>query len=49
MSRLGKILSVVGLSSVYLMQNPCTTGTGGVTILPNISLNSLLGGFGLGG
>ena len=48
MTRLHKILSVVGLSSVYLMQAPCTTiKGGGLTILPNISLDNLLGGFGL--
>ncbi len=48
MTRLRKILSVVSLSSVYLMQEPCTTiDGGGLSIIPNISLNNLLGGFGL--
>jgi hypothetical protein len=46
MTRLHKILSVVGLSSVYLMQAPCTS-IHGLSIIPNISLNNLLGGFGL--
>lgn len=43
MSRLRKILGVVGLSSVYLMQAPCFTSPngGGVNILPNISIGNL--------
>jgi hypothetical protein len=36
MSRFLKVLGVVGLSSVYLMQAPCTTVGGGVSILPNV-------------
>jgi len=36
MSRFLKVLGVVGVSSVYLMQVPCTTTGGGVSILPNI-------------
>jgi len=39
MSRFLKVLVVVGMSSVYLMQAPCTTigpGGVGVSILPNV-------------
>jgi len=56
MTRLLKVLAVMGFSSVYLMQGTCTFGdggaTGGFSILPNISSNGLipflLGNFGLG-
>ncbi len=37
MSRLLKLLSLTGMTSVYLMQaGTCTTGDGGLSILPNI-------------
>ncbi|UCG31963.1 MAG: hypothetical protein JSU68_09885 [Phycisphaerales bacterium] len=36
MARFLKVLGVVGMSSVYLMQAPCTTYNGGVSILPNV-------------
>jgi hypothetical protein len=35
MTRLMKILSVAGLSSVYLMQAPCTFADHGFSIVPN--------------
>ena len=46
MTRLTKILTVVGFASVYLMQGACAFGSGGATggfsILPNISSNGLI-------
>jgi len=35
MTRLMKILSVASLSSVYLMQTPCTFTGNGFSIIPN--------------
>lgn len=35
MTRLMKILAVTGLSSVYLMQVPCTNLEHGFSIIPN--------------
>lgn len=35
MARLLKVLSVMGFSSVYLMQAPCTFETHGFSIIPN--------------
>jgi hypothetical protein len=35
MTRLIKILSVAGLSSVYLMQAPCTFTGNGFSLIPN--------------
>jgi len=49
MTRFFKVLFVTGLSSVYLMQAPCTFTGNGFSILPNISglsLGSIFGGLG---
>lgn len=35
MTRLAKILGVVGLTSVYLMQAPCSFQAHGFSIIPN--------------
>ena len=43
MSRFLKVLGVMGMSSVYLMQAPCTTTGGGVSILPNTSGSTISG------
>lgn len=46
MSRLSKILTLCGLSSVYLMQAPCTQLEHGFSVLPNlnVAIPNLLGG-----
>jgi len=48
MSRFLKVLSIASLSSVCLMQLPCTTtGSGGFSVLPNIGgalISSITGG-----
>ena len=35
MTRLLKLFAVAGLSSVYLMQAPCTMGAHGFSVVPN--------------
>ncbi|HOB74257.1 MAG TPA: hypothetical protein PKG54_07005 [Phycisphaerae bacterium] len=35
MTRLAKIMGVIGLTSVYLMQAPCTFAGHGFSIIPN--------------
>lgn len=49
MSRLLKVLSYAGMSSVYLMgTGACTTNDGGLSILPNVgNFTNLGGGLGL--
>lgn len=56
MTRLNKVLMMLGLASVYLMQGTCTFGNGGATggfsLIPNVSSDGLIpfllgGGFGL--
>jgi len=42
MTRLVKILSIAGLSSVYLMQGACTLGNNGFSIIPTFSWNDLI-------
>jgi hypothetical protein len=44
MTRFFKVLLVTGLSSVYLMQAPCTFAGHGFSIFPNIGVP--LGGLG---
>jgi len=50
MSRFLKVLGVMGMSSVCLMQLPCTQTGGGVSILPNVggviasTISTLTGG-----
>jgi hypothetical protein len=54
MARLLKVLAVVGVSSVYLMQAPCTFAPHGFSIIPNglipnpltTAWTTLLGGLG---
>jgi hypothetical protein len=59
MTRLIKFLTVTGLSSVYLMQIPCTTSSHGFSMIPNgiipnpfagltAPIASLLAGLGIG-
>jgi hypothetical protein len=59
MTRLIKFLTVTGLSSVYLMQVPCTMGHHGFSIVPNgiipnplagitAQLSAMLAGLGIG-
>jgi hypothetical protein len=50
MRRLLKVLSVAGLSSVYLMQTPCTIADGGFNLLvePDFTLANILTQLGLG-
>jgi hypothetical protein len=43
MNRMVKILAAVSMSSVYVMQIPCTSFGNGLTIIPNVpSLRSIL-------
>jgi hypothetical protein len=50
MSRFLKVLGVMGMSSVCLMQLPCTQTGGGISLLPNVGgipstlISSLIGG-----
>ncbi len=49
MTRLFKILGILGFSSVYLMQGTCTVGENGFSILPTFilsgtNLSSILSG-----
>jgi hypothetical protein len=47
MSRFLKVFGVAAMSSVYLMQAPCTTtGGSGVSLIPNVPnlFNNLFGG-----
>ena len=59
MTRLIKFLTVTGLSSVYLMQIPCTMESHGFSMIPNniipnplagltAQLQAMLRGFGIG-
>lgn len=59
MARLIKFLTVTGLSSVYLMQVPCSMESHGFSIIPNgvvpnplagitAQIQALLRGFGIG-
>lgn len=50
MTRLFKILGILGFSSIYLMQGACTVGENGYSILPTTilsgaNLSNLLSGF----
>lgn len=48
MTRILKVLSVMGLSSVYLMQGACQMGPDGYSIIPTVpSFAALLAQFGI--